>query len=139
VIATMMIVVALLLAIAEAVGKKQRRMPGPGIKGDALARRLCPMPGLIPGSSVRVRRLWPACWLARRARPRPLFHSCCRLPAIAASGLLELKEALHRLPKVVLRLWPSYHCFGSGRVCVDLVLAAFPAPPNTTGVSSAIV
>src|SRR5256885_3422449 len=50
VIATMMVVVAVLLAIAEIVGKKRRRMQDLGIK-DALAVGFAQCLALIPGSS----------------------------------------------------------------------------------------
>src|SRR2546425_2235259 len=50
IIATMMIVVAVLLAIAEIVGKKRRRMQDLGIK-DSLAVGFAQCLALIPGSS----------------------------------------------------------------------------------------
>jgi undecaprenyl-diphosphatase len=97
VIATMMIVVALFLAIAEAVGKKQRRMAELGI-GDALAVGFAQCLALIPGSSRSGSTIMAGLFAGETRETAARFSFLLSIPAIAASGLLELKEALHRLP-----------------------------------------
>jgi len=97
VIATMMIVVALLLAIAEAVGKKQRRMQELGL-GDALAVGFAQCLALIPGSSRSGSTIMAGLLAGETRETAARFSFLLSMPAIAASGLLELKEALHRLP-----------------------------------------
>lgn len=97
VIATMMIVVALLLAIAEAVSKKQRRMQELGV-GDALAMGFAQCLALIPGSSRSGSTIMAGLFAGETRETAARFSFLLSMPAIFASGLLELKEALHRLP-----------------------------------------
>ncbi len=97
VIATMMIVVALLLAVAEAVGKRQRRMQELGV-GDALAVGFAQCLALIPGSSRSGSTIMAGLFAGETRETAARFSFLLSIPAIAASGLLELKEALHRLP-----------------------------------------
>ncbi|MEK6282264.1 MAG: undecaprenyl-diphosphatase UppP [Acidobacteriota bacterium] len=98
VIATMMIVVAILLAIAEWVGKRNRSMAELGI-GDALAVGGAQVLALIPGSSRSGSTIMGGLFagLARETAAR--FSFLLSIPAIAASGALELKEAMHKLPE----------------------------------------
>jgi undecaprenyl-diphosphatase len=97
VIATMMIVVAILLAIAEAVGNRQRRMQDLGIK-DALAVGVAQCLALIPGSSRSGSTIMAGLFVGEMRETAARFSFLLSIPAIAASGLLELKEALHKLP-----------------------------------------
>ena len=97
VIATMMVVVAVLLAIAEAVGKKRRRMQELGI-GDALAVGFAQSLALIPGSSRSGSTIMAGLFAGETRETAARFSFLLSIPAIAASGLLELKEALHKLP-----------------------------------------
>ena len=98
VIATMMVVIALLLAAAEAVGKKQRRMEVLGLK-DALAVGFAQCLALIPGSSRSGSTIMAGLFVGENRETAARFSFLLSIPAIAASGLLELKEALHRLPQ----------------------------------------
>lgn len=98
VIAVMMIVVAVLLGIAEAVGKKQRRMQELGIR-DALAVGFAQCLALIPGSSRSGSTIMVGLFAGEMRETAARFSFLLSMPAIAASGLLELKEALHRLPQ----------------------------------------
>jgi len=98
VIATMMIVVALLLTIAEAVGKKQRRMQELGL-GDAIAVGFAQCLALIPGSSRSGSTIMAGLLAGETRETAARFSFLLSMPAIAASGLLELKEALHLLPQ----------------------------------------
>ncbi len=97
VIATMMIVVAILLGIAELVGKRERSMDQLGI-GDAVAMGCAQVLALIPGSSRSGSTIMGGLFagLTREAAARLSF--LLSIPAIAASGLLELREAITKLP-----------------------------------------
>jgi undecaprenyl-diphosphatase len=97
VIATMMIVVAVLLAIAELVGKKERSMGELGI-GDALAVGFAQVLALIPGSSRSGSTIMGGLFAGLTRETAARFSFLLSIPAIAASGLLELKEAVHKLP-----------------------------------------
>jgi len=97
VIATMMVVIALLLTVAEIVGKKRRRMQDLGIK-DALAVGFAQCLALIPGSSRSGSTIMAGLFVGEMRETAARFSFLLSMPAIAASGLLELKEALHKLP-----------------------------------------
>jgi undecaprenyl-diphosphatase len=97
VIATMMVLVALLLAIAEAVGKRKRGMEELGI-GDALAVGFAQVLALIPGSSRSGSTIMGGLFAGEKRETAARFSFLLSMPAIAASGLLELKDALKNLP-----------------------------------------
>ena len=97
VIATMMIVVAVLMAIAELVGKRERSMEQLGI-GDALAVGSAQVLALIPGSSRSGSTIMGGLFAGLTRETAARFSFLLSIPAIAASGVLELKEAMHKLP-----------------------------------------
>jgi undecaprenyl-diphosphatase len=97
VIATMMVVIALLLALAEVVGKKQREMKDLTVK-DALAVGFAQCLALIPGSSRSGSTIMGGLFAGEARDTAARFSFLLSIPAIAASGLLEMKEALHKLP-----------------------------------------
>jgi undecaprenyl-diphosphatase len=97
VIATMMIVVGLLLALAEWVGKRQRSMNELGL-GDALAVGFAQVLALIPGSSRSGSTIMGGLFAGLTRETAARFSFLLSIPAIAASGLLELREAIHKLP-----------------------------------------
>jgi len=97
VIATMMIVVALLLAVAEWVGKRERSMDNLTI-GDALAVGGAQVLALIPGSSRSGSTIMGGLFAGETRETAARFSFLLSIPAIAASGLLELKEATAILP-----------------------------------------
>lgn len=97
VIATMMVVVAVLLAIAEMISKKTRGMEQLGLK-DALAVGFAQCLALIPGSSRSGSTIMGGLLVGETRETAARFSFLLSIPAIAASGLLEMKEALHRLP-----------------------------------------
>lgn len=97
VIATMMIVVAILLAIAEFVGKRTRSMENLGIR-DALAVGGAQVLALIPGSSRSGSTIMGGLFAGENRETAARFSFLLSIPAIAASGLLELKEAFEKLP-----------------------------------------
>ena len=97
VIATMMIVVGLLLAIAEFVGKRDHGMDRLTIK-DALAVGGAQVLALIPGSSRSGSTIMGGLFAGQTRETAARFSFLLSIPAIAASGLLELKEAMEKLP-----------------------------------------
>ena len=97
VIATMMIVVGLLLAVAELVGKRERDMQKLGIK-DAVAVGFAQVLSLIPGSSRSGSTMMGGLFIGETRETAARFSFLLSIPAIAASGALELKEAIHKLP-----------------------------------------
>jgi len=97
VIATMMIVVALLLALAELVGRRKRSMADLGM-GDSLAVGCAQCLALIPGSSRSGSTIMAGLFVGELRETAARFSFLLSIPAIAASGVLELKEAIHKLP-----------------------------------------
>ncbi|HEX8128210.1 MAG TPA: undecaprenyl-diphosphate phosphatase [Pyrinomonadaceae bacterium] len=98
VIATMMIAVALLLALAERVGKRRREMKELGI-GDALAVGGAQVLALIPGASRSGSTIMGGLFAGETRETAARFSFLLSIPAIAASGLLELREAVEKLPE----------------------------------------
>jgi undecaprenyl-diphosphatase len=97
VIATMMIVVGLLLTIAEFVGKRNHGMEQLGIR-DALAVGCAQVLSLIPGSSRSGSTIMGGLFAGQTRETAARFSFLLSIPAIAASGLLELNEAIEKLP-----------------------------------------
>ena len=97
VIATMMIVVGLLLAVAEWVGKRERSMDQLGL-GDALAVGFSQVLALIPGSSRSGSTIMGGLFAGLTRETAARFSFLLSIPAIAASGALELREAIEKLP-----------------------------------------
>src|SRR5437899_2350830 len=98
VIATMMVVIAVLLAIAEFVATQRRRINELGIK-DSLAVGFAQCLALIPGSSRSGSTIMAGLFAGETRETAARFSFLLSIPAIAASGLLELKEAIHKLPQ----------------------------------------
>ena len=97
VIATMMIVVGVLLTIAELVGTRSRDMNQLSIY-DALAVGSAQVLALIPGSSRSGSTIMGGLFAGLNRETAARFSFLLSIPAIAASGLLELKEATEKLP-----------------------------------------
>src|SRR5688572_3109370 len=97
VIATMMIVVGLLLTVAEMVGKRDHAMDRLGLK-DALAVGWAQVLSLIPGSSRSGSTIMGGLFAGQTRETAARFSFLLSIPAIAASGLLELREAIEKLP-----------------------------------------
>jgi undecaprenyl-diphosphatase len=96
-IATMMIVIAVLLAIAEKVGSRRRQMKDLGIK-DAMAVGFAQVLSLMPGSSRSGSTIMAGLFVGETRETAARFSFLLSMPAIAASGLLELREAVKTLP-----------------------------------------
>ena len=97
VIATMMIVVGVLLMIAELVGKRDHGMDQLRVS-DALAVGSAQVLALIPGSSRSGSTIMAGLFSGLTRETAARFSFLLSIPAIAASGLLELKEAATKLP-----------------------------------------
>lgn len=97
VIATMMIVVGGLLTIAEFVGKRDHDMGQLTIR-DALAVGCAQVLSLIPGSSRSGSTIMGGLFAGQTRETAARFSFLLSIPAIAASGLLELNEAIEKLP-----------------------------------------
>jgi len=97
VIATMMIVVGILMMIAELVGKRDRGMDQLRVS-DALAVGSAQVLALIPGSSRSGSTIMGGLFAGLNRETAARFSFLLSIPAIAASGLLELKEAVAKLP-----------------------------------------
>ncbi|HKY29895.1 MAG TPA: undecaprenyl-diphosphatase UppP [Pyrinomonadaceae bacterium] len=98
VIATMMIVVAILLSIAEVAGKRERSMNDLTIR-DALFVGMAQVLALIPGSSRSGSTIMGGLFAGETRETAARFSFLLSIPAIAASGLLELREAIVKLPE----------------------------------------
>ena len=97
VIATMMIVVGALMTAAELVGKRSHDMTQLGIR-DALAVGSAQVLALIPGSSRSGSTMMGGLFAGQTRETAARFSFLLSIPAIAASGLLELREAIEKLP-----------------------------------------
>ncbi|MCA1621920.1 MAG: UDP-diphosphatase [Acidobacteria bacterium] len=98
VIATMMVVVAVLLLVAEKVGKRRRGMEELGPL-DALAVGFAQVLSLVPGASRSGSTIMGGLFAGETRETAARFSFLLSIPAITASGLLELREALHLLPE----------------------------------------
>jgi undecaprenyl-diphosphatase len=97
VIATMMVVVALLLALAEKTGRRRTEMEGLGLK-DALAVGFAQVLSLIPGASRSGSTMMGGLFAGETRETAARFSFLLSIPAITASGLLEMREAVEKLP-----------------------------------------
>ena len=97
-IAVMMVVVALLLLVAEKVGSRRKEMEDLGVV-DALAVGFAQVLSLGPGASRSGSTIMGGLFAGERRETAARFSFLLSIPAITASGLLELKEAVERLPQ----------------------------------------
>ena len=100
IIATMLILVAILLAVAEFLSHRRARhrtMSELSIK-DALIVGGAQCLALIPGASRSGSTIMAGLFAGESRETAARFSFLLSIPAIAASGLLELKEAIDKLP-----------------------------------------
>lgn len=97
VIATMMIAVGLLLALAEKVGSRRREMRDLNLR-DALAVGGAQVLSLLPGASRSGSTIMGGLFAGETRETAARFSFLLSIPAITASGLLELGEAVEKLP-----------------------------------------
>jgi undecaprenyl-diphosphatase len=96
-IATMMIVIALFLIVAELVGSQRKDIKHLGII-DALVVGFAQVLALMPGSSRSGSTIMAGLFAGEKRETAARFSFLLSIPAVFASGLLELKEAWHILP-----------------------------------------
>jgi undecaprenyl-diphosphatase len=96
-IATMMVVVALMLLVAEKMGARRKEMKDLGV-GDALAVGFAQVLSLMPGASRSGSTIMGGLFAGETRETAARFSFLLSIPAIAASGLLELGEAVEKLP-----------------------------------------
>ena len=98
IIAIMMIVVAILLAIAEYVGSQRKELRDFGLL-DSLAVGFAQVLALMPGASRSGSTIMGGLFAGQKREAAARFSFLLMIPAITASGLLELKEAVKILSK----------------------------------------
>jgi undecaprenyl-diphosphatase len=94
VIGASMIIWAILLLIAELTTRRRKTMEDLRI-GDALVVGVAQVFSLIPGSSRSGTTITGAMFAGITREAAARFSFLLSIPAVAASGLLELKEAIH--------------------------------------------
>ncbi|PYS98997.1 MAG: undecaprenyl-diphosphatase UppP [Acidobacteria bacterium] len=97
-IAIMLIAIALLLLIAEKVGKQRKHMRDVGM-GDAIVVGLTQAIALMPGASRSGSTIMGGLFSGLTRETAARFSFLLSIPAITASGLLQLKEAWSILPE----------------------------------------
>jgi len=97
VIAIMLIAVALFLTAAELVGSQRKEIREFGIT-DAVVVGLSQVLALIPGASRSGSTIMGGLFAGQKREAAARFSFLLSIPAITASGLLELKEAWSLLP-----------------------------------------
>ncbi len=95
IIATMMIVVAVLLAFAEMVGSQRKELKDFGLV-DSLAVGFAQVLALIPGASRSGSTIMGGLFAGQKREAAARFSFLLMIPAITASGLLELKEIIQK-------------------------------------------
>lgn len=94
-IAIMLIAVAVLLAIAEAVGKQRKELKEFGII-DAIVVGFSQVLALMPGASRSGSTIMGGLFAGQKREAAARFSFLLMIPAVTASGLLELKEAIQK-------------------------------------------
>lgn len=97
VIGIMMISIAVLLAFAEIVGSRRKTIAEFGLL-DAAAQGFSQVLALIPGASRSGSTIMGGLLAGQTREAAARFSFLLSIPAIASSGLLELKEAIEILP-----------------------------------------
>ncbi|MBS1791603.1 MAG: undecaprenyl-diphosphatase UppP [Acidobacteria bacterium] len=96
VIGSSMIIWAIILWIAEQVGNKRREMEHAGLR-EALVVGFAQVFALIPGSSRSGTTIAGALFAGMSREAAARFSFLLSIPTVAASGILELREAFHIL------------------------------------------
>lgn len=98
VIATMLIVIAIGLAIAERIGNQRKDVRHLGLV-DALVQGFCQVLALMPGASRSGSTIMGGLFAGEKREAAARFSFLLSIPAITASGLLELRKAWNLLPQ----------------------------------------
>lgn len=96
-IAIMLIVIALFLMIAERVGSQKKDIRNLGIL-DALVVGFAQVLALMPGASRSGSTILAGLFAGQKRETAARFSFLMSIPAITASGLLELRQAVQILP-----------------------------------------
>ena len=94
-IAIMLIAVAVLLALAEVVGRQRKELKEFGII-DALVVGFAQVLALMPGASRSGSTIMGGLFAGQKREAAARFSFLLMIPAVTASGLLELKEAIQK-------------------------------------------
>ena len=97
-IAIMLIGVSVLLAIAEMVGSKRKEVKDLGLI-DAIFVGFSQVLALMPGASRSGSTIMGGLFAGQKREAAARFSFLLSIPAITASGLLELREAIEILPR----------------------------------------
>ncbi|MDQ3714101.1 MAG: undecaprenyl-diphosphatase UppP [Acidobacteriota bacterium] len=97
VIAIMLISIAVLLAFAELVGTRRKEINDFGLV-DAIVVGFAQVLALIPGASRSGSTIMGGLFVGQKREAAARFSFLLSIPAITASGLLELREAWSLLP-----------------------------------------
>jgi len=97
-IAIMLIGVSVLLAIAELVGSKRKEVKDLGLI-DAIIVGFAQVLALMPGASRSGSTIMGGLFAGQKREAAARFSFLLSIPAITASGLLELREAIEILPR----------------------------------------
>lgn len=97
-IASMLIAIALLLLVAEKFGSQRKDMRHLGLV-DAIVQGFCQVLALMPGASRSGSTIMGGLLAGEKRETAARFSFLLSIPAITASGLLELKKAWHILPQ----------------------------------------
>lgn len=97
-IATMLIAIAVLLWIAEKVGSQRKDIKYLGI-WDAIVVGFAQVLALMPGASRSGSTIMGGLLAGQKRETAARFSFLLSIPAISASGLLQLREALYILPQ----------------------------------------
>ena len=97
VIATMLIAIAVLLIFAEMVGKQRKEIKHLGLT-DSLMQGFCQVLALMPGASRSGSTIMGGLLANEKRETAARFSFLLSMPAITASGLLELRKAVKILP-----------------------------------------
>ena len=96
-ISIMLIVIALLLIVAERIGSQRKDIKQLGI-WDAVAVGFSQVLALMPGASRSGSTIMGGLFAGQKRETAARFSFLMSIPAIGASGLLQLKEAVDILP-----------------------------------------
>ncbi|MFT3745361.1 MAG: undecaprenyl-diphosphate phosphatase [Pyrinomonadaceae bacterium] len=97
IIATMLIVIAVFLTVAEWVGKQRKDIRHLGII-DAIVVGFAQVLALMPGASRSGSTIMGGLFAGQKRETAARFSFLLSIPAITASGLLELRKAIKILP-----------------------------------------
>jgi undecaprenyl-diphosphatase len=96
-ISIMLIAIALLLLLAESIGKQRKTMRDLGVS-DAIVVGIAQAIALMPGASRSGSTIMGGLFAGQTRETAARFSFLLSIPAITASGLLQLREAWHILP-----------------------------------------